>query len=762
LLITNGDFIDDLKYEEPIGNSDHIVVKFQFMWNDNIDKLDNVRYCYDKGDYDKLRRCVSEKIKLIAVNDSSDVEDIWRNIKEIIYNGMKECIPVRKINIHDKKVVWRCQIDNDLKKDIKRKHRLWTRYMQTRNEKILVEYKVIRNKVKTKMKQAIINEQKEIAYCSKTNPKKFWKYVSGKSHNNGKIGTIKIKNEKRETVIVDTDECKCNAFVDYFTNVFNKEPDFDEHNVIFKPCDTKMEEFIIDNKAVLEKLKNLKIDKSPGVDDIHPRVLKELSLEIVEILTKLFNLSLKTSNLPEDWKLSIVTALFKKGSRSEVSNYRPVSLTCIVCKILESIITEKIMSYLLDNKLLSNKQFGFIKGRSTSIQLLTLLDKWSKHLDNSDGIDVIYTDFEKAFDKVPHNRLIFKIKKYGICQSVLKWITAYLRNRKHKVRLNNRFSEWKEVISGIPQGSVLGPILFVLYINDMPAVCDKIAEISLFADDAKISKILESAHSKIELQNALNNVVDWSKQWLLSLNIIKCVVLNIRKHDVQVNEYNIEADIGKTKLNCVESVKDLGVIVDKTLSFKEHITEKIKKANSMLGLIKRNFKYMDEATFIMLYKSLVRSHLEYASSVWCPYRRGLINEIEKIQKRATKLIPKFKNKSYSERLKILKLPTLVYRRYRGDMIETYKILTNKYDKLVAPVLELNQFSKTRGHNLKLKIQNSNNNIRKYSFCVRVPKLWNSLSDNVINSNSVNAFKNNLDKYWSNQDVLYDYKANTIA
>ena len=609
------------------------------------------------------------------------------------------------------------------------------------------------------MKKIIQDEQNSIARCCKTNPKKFWKYIKLKTKNNNKIGSIKYINATGEDKIAVTDEEKCNAFVNYFTSVFTNEPNFNEEAATFKTFTNTMEEFDISKDTVLLKLNNLKIDKSPGYDNIHPRILYEIRNEIFEPLTNLFNLSLSKGILPSDWKLSSVTALFKKGSKSLINNYRPVSLTSIACKILELIIVDKIINYLISSNIISNKQFGFIKGRLTSIQLLNLLDKWTNHLDNNrEGVDIIYKDFEKAFDKVPHKRLIFKLKKYGICNTVINWIKSYLKNRKHRVKINNKYSEWKEVTSGIPQGSVLGPILFIIYINDLPEICPEGVDLNLFVDDAKMSKTLVSLDDKTQLQLALNETVNWFKEWLLSLNINKCVALNLKMIDSPNNDYFIDTDSGNYKLQNVKLTKDLGVIIDNQLTFNEHIAEKIKKANCMLGLIKRNFRYLDEYTFILLYKSLVRSQLEYASSVWSPYKKGLIDEIESMQRRATKLIPKLKNLTYIERLKFLKLSTLKYRRYRGDMIETYKILTNKYDKSVTPTLDLIDTNRTRGNNLKLKFKRANHDFRKYSFFVRVPKIWNSLNNNVVCYKDIKSFKINLDKYWSNIEVLYDYKA----
>jgi Reverse transcriptase (RNA-dependent DNA polymerase) len=222
--------------------------------------------------------------------------------------------------------------------------------------------------------------------------------------------------------------------------------------------------------------------------------------------------------MPSDWTAAEVVALHKKGSWSEMGFYRPVSLTIIPCKILESIIRDHIMEHLVKNGLLSSKQYGFVKGRSTMLQLLNMLDKWTSYLENGRQVDAIYTDFEKAFNNVAHKRLISKLRYYGINSSIVDWIQDFLRNRKHRVKVNGSHSDWDKVTSGIPQGSVLGPLLFLLYINDLPGFCEGEAEMYLFADDAKLCKHILKDEDNHCLQASLDKLQIWSDIWLLRLN----------------------------------------------------------------------------------------------------------------------------------------------------------------------------------------------------------------------------------------------------
>ncbi|KAK3089449.1 hypothetical protein FSP39_003702 [Pinctada imbricata] len=447
---------------------------------------------------------------------------------------------------------------------------------------------------------------------------------------------------------------------------------------------------------------------------------------------------MQEGKLPEEWKSANITPIHKKGAKHDVANYRPISLTSILCKTLEKIIGDELMDYMETNNLFTKHQHGFRSGHSCVTQLIEVIDDWTRELDNQNPVDAIYLDFQKAFDKVPHKRLLHKLKGYGINGSLYSWLEDFLSNRKQRVVLNDVESKWAGVTSGIPQGSVLGPILFLIYINDLPDVVHNI--VKLFADDTKLYSVVNNINDQTSLQSDINNLLRWSDTWLLSFNADKC------KHLHLGGQTNIRYKMGDKEITSTNHEKDLGVIVDNELKFQLHISTQVKKANQIVGLIKRSFSYIDEEMFLVLFKSLVRPHLEYGSNIWSViYKKDSI-AIENVQRRATKLLDNIKNLSYSERLKHLGLPSLEYRRLRADMIETFRILNNidKVDQ--AKLFPLNT-NPTRGHEKKIFKRHNRTNIRKFCFTHRVVDTWNSLPASVVDAKNVNSFKNKLNAHW---------------
>jgi ribonucleases P/MRP protein subunit RPP40 len=284
------------------------------------------------------------------------------------------------------------------------------------------------------------------------------------------------------------------------------------------------------------------------------------------------------------------------------------------------------------------------------------------------------------------------------------------------------------------------------------------SDLFLYADDAKLFTHIKEVNDIDLLQKDLSDIQQWMDKWLLKLNIKKCNVVSYGHHLISKNNYYLHSETAMVSLEHLDFIKDLGVLFDSKLKFDCHINEKVNKAYSILGLIYRNFKYISSDTFVLLYKSLVRSHLEYAVSVWSPSRLQDIEKLEKVQKRATRMIKQLKNYSYEARLKWLNLPTLKYRRLRGDMIQVYNIVSGKYKTNPTVNFNLCHVSNTRGNMYNMHLSHMHYNLRKYFFCNRVVQVWNSLPNTVVSAESTNIFKNRLDQFWCNQDIRFNWNA----
>ena len=754
LILTHEDNISDIEYQSPLGKSDHSIIKFKYHCYAILRESEQIRLCYDKADYDEMRNEAGKINWRNELQNDMNVEEMWdifhRKIKHLEASFVpKKKFKTGKIKNHAFK------LDESTRNLIKKKHALSRKVVANHmNQEVRREYNKIRNKVKSTIKKLKKNFERELVKKAKQNPKAIWKYIQSKSKTRAQLGKIHIDPENPKTATTDDDKEKAEIFSKYFKSVFVEEPPHDIPTIESRFVEHEMPPLFITKDMVSKVLNKLKVDKSPGLDQIHPKILKELAEKIADGLAIIFNKSLMTKQVPNIWKKARVTAIYKKKNKKLACNYRPVSLTSIVCKVMETLVRDHIVEYMKRENLFSDRQYGFISGRSTTLQLLAVLDLWTEAIEAGHSIDAIYMDFRKAFDTVPHRRLLGKLNSYHIRKGLIEWVECFLTGRQQIVTVNGESSGWQDVTSGIPQGSVLGPILFVIYINDLPLSL-KSGEGFMFADDTKIFKIITRPEHQAEMQEDLYNMDDWSEAWLLGYNLDKCIKMHIGPNK-KPYDYELQGEL----LEHVNEEKDIGVTVDDNLTFESHILEKVKKANQMCGMIRRNFEFLDTDIFPILYKTVVRPHLETAVAVWAPYKIELIKKMEGVQRRATKYLPGMKDLTYPERLRKLKLPTLMYRRLRGDLIEAFKILKPVYDSNVRPVLtrlkDVATYTGLKGYEKNLYLKHGQKNVRKYSFSLRVVDHWNSLPDDVLTCDTVNSFKNRIDKIYENRDIYYDF------
>ena len=745
-VITNEEnVIDDMTYEVPLGKSDHICL----TWKMTIEKEDEsehrqVKINYWKGNYNEIHDALSNTNWVDLLNGKAEVNDKWIAFKEVVLDLVEKWIPKKLISKRKKvKSKW---ITSETAKQMKHRAKLWRDYKRYPSDINYAQYKKTRNNVNHMVRRDQDIYRKQVLKSFKGNEKRFYGYIRQLQTRPCEVTNLIGESGLQTKNDSETAEVLSN----YFQHVYTSEADTIRTR-ISGSAKQRIERKLLDTDInirpdiVENALRKLKLDKSAGPDGFHPILLAKCSSGMSVPLSMIFQASLNSGKVPEDWKLANITPLFKKGKKNDPANYRPVSLTSVVCKVMERIIKDHLVDHIEKAKVMSSCQHGFTVGRSCLTNLLETFECWTTALDEGYGIDVLYLDYRKAFDTVSHEKLLVKLKEYGIDGMILKWIKDFLSSRRARVRVRGGFSSWFWVISGVPQGSVLGPLLFLLFVDDLPNWVK--CQMKMFADDIKIWSIVKKASDSAFLQNDLDCLMNWSDEWLLRFNCEKCKVMHIG-HDIETEYYMTTKD-SRTKLIETKEEKDLGLTITNNLKPGLQCNRAAARAMCTLGIIKRHFKLLDKQDFLLLYKTYVRPQLEYCIQVWSPYLERDITCLENVQRRATKLVHEIRALSYEDRLKILGLTTLKRRRERGDLIETFKLLTGKekieYDQFF-------QLSETahglRGHSLKLFVKRSRLEIRRQFFSNRVVKGWNLLPQSVVEAPSTNAFKNRLDKYWN--------------
>lgn len=691
--------------------SDHLIVEILINNYCPPNKTAEKRYNYRKADFSSINYYLSWMNWEVFFGDSS-VENCYTSLLNFLHQLISMHVPISKPFYQKYPAV--------LLTLHKRKLKEWRRHGNSE------DYKKLCKKWKKEMYKFVSDKEKHLTKnLSKT---EFFNYVKKNTKNKGAIGPI-MDGDTNKLILEDNDKPK--IFLKYFSSVFGQDNGIIENgekltNATFDI--THIENYEIEK--ILLQMPN-KVSNTP--DNVPSIIFKQCATSLAYPLRILYQRSLDFGVIPEAWKSADVIPIYKKGSKKDPKNYRPISLTSNFCKVFEKFVKYKMTAYLVQYNLISKDQYGFIPRASTGLQLLSVLNFLYDKYNKNQPIDLIYIDYARAFDSVVHGKLMSKLENIGVAGKIFNWIRVYLENRRQRVYINGYYSDFMDVNIGTPQGGALSPLLFLLFINDLTK---KLSHPSrLFADDLKI-------FGEPPLDASIKTTEKWSRDWQMEIAPKKSEVLHIGKNN-QRKEYAINGQTIPTKTN----VRDLGIYMSEDLSFTYHINEITSKAARTSNMLLRIFKTNNKNTLTRAFNVWVRPLLEYNSYIFNPATVNEVNLIESVQRNFTKRVfyrchlPPL---DYPARCKLLEIETLERRRIILDLVVFYKIF---YHQTILNPMDFVRLSDPRTRqnhsNAVISILTPRNNVVQNYFFIRTTRIWNKLPPETRTAKNVNEFKNRL-------------------
>ncbi len=733
--------------------SDHFSISFKVRKNIPRKKPVKKRvFNYKEADWDGLNHDLSSH-NWQALFLNKNITDSWNLFKSKLDIAMRKYIPMKNIKFRIQPP-W---FDSEIFEMSKVKKRLRKQFKDSQSDHDKESY----DRYKTIFKQKIMDKKRDFVTPDPTDEsdntvsKKFWSYIKS----NTKCGRIpEVVHYKGRYRSNKVDQCE--SFNKFFCDQFS---DASNYNIEISYNDNNETHF--GPYEIFMFLKKVKPNKAPGPDGITGHVLKNCAPSLNTPLSILFNASYVQGTLPVEWKTANVVPIHKKGRKDDIENYRPISLTSLVMKIFEKCLRNRI--YNKCKPYITNKQHGFLPERSCTTQMLNYSNILSLHLNNKSQTDIIYFDFSKAFDSVNHDIILEKLRySYGINGFLLRFIREYLRNRRQCVTLNGESSTFSDVLSGVPQGSILGPLFFVLFINDIVNVIDENTLILLYADDLKIFREVKCQNDQLILQQDIDSLVNWSVLNKIRFHPGKCKVLRctLKKDNTALiytyNMYNTPLEESKCE-------KDLGVFVTPNLKWNKQHSSLLGKASQKLGLLRRSCSFSKNlAHRKVLYLSIVRSQFEHCSQIWRPVNTTQSDKFEAVQKRGIKWIfcedfNPYSKSEYYEKLKMLNILPLSLKFDYNDLSMFYKILYKPTDSIAFPdflvqkdIPSLSTQRQTRSVSTADYLQfdcliTPKVNAFEDSFFHRTYKKWNNLTLEIRECSNLDTFQSQLKEHlWS--------------
>ncbi len=707
-------------------------------------------FSFQKANWDNIKQEMMQLSDRITsmFNNGQNINELWLHFKDSIARSLDKHVP-SKTNRNKNSLPW---INSSVKRLLRRKARIYKQAKKTGNWR---NYRFIQKECKREIRRlewTYINET-ITAGLNENNTKPFWKYIKSKKQENIGVSPLKEKGS-----LCSDSVGKANILIKQFSSVFTRGV-CSVLPSLQRPVQENIPPLIINAQGIYKLLSKLNTSKAIGPDNIPTRILKECAQELAPGLTTIFQLSLDTGTLPEDWLHANITPVYKKGDKHLAENYRPVSLTSVTCKTLEHIVCSHILSHFDKHNVLTSLNHGFRSGYSCETQLLITAEDFFKSYDQGTQMDVAILDFSKAFDTVPHDRLLHKLDNYGIRGNTHSWIKTFLTERRMRVVLDGEYSQEEPVLSGVPQGTVLGPLLFLCHINDLPEAVS--SQVRLFADDCLLYRKIKTYEDHNKLQQDLHNLEKWASDWGMRFNSKKCYILSIK------NKTSHYYSLGKDILKQVPCNPYLGVLISEDLKWANHINKITKTANYTMGFLHRNLRQCTRQCRRTAYISLVRSILEYGAIIWDPHCRKDIDKLEKVQHRAARFITgdyRTREKGcVTSMLKDLHLQSLEDRRRDKRLTFLYKLSKKLVpaihsDQYLTPVRPRRQIRARKFENYQsaniIERQATNHNQcftpprstteqYKHSFFPKTIIEWNNLDSSVAHAESVEAFTSAL-------------------